>query len=176
MEETTLTTAPEAPAAEPTREEMIAKIEKELADHKESTKNKKYAVKSDEAHLALLVDFLEKEAKWSGMEALGVIELHKKFSNKDILKSGFMYLSKLELDAMGFFHSSAGGKGFKSANAYISMIKPFNEPLKEAKQDYEHGNMLEMKLASVREGIDLAPAVEKESFDEKFDEETVAQG
>lgn len=157
-----------------TQEELISKLKEELAAHKASVKNKLYAVATNDMHLKLLLSFLETDAKWTSMESLGIIELYRKFKaiadDKDkYIKNGFMYLSSLELDAISFFHSSVTGKGYAAANNFITMIKPFNEPLKEVKADFNHGNNLELKLASAEEGISLEEPIEKEEFTEKFE-------
>lgn len=157
-----------------TKEELVAKLTAELEAHKVAVKNKQYAVATNDIHLLLLNTFLKNDVKWTGMEALGVIELHKKFKaisedKEKYVKNGFMFLSKLELDAISFFHSSISGLGYASANNFIAMIKPFNEPLKEAKNDFEHGNHLELQLASVEEGIDIEGPIEKTEFTESFD-------
>jgi len=151
---------------------QIEKVQKEYDDHKASLENKQYAVASSDAHLLALIIFFENDAKWTGMEALGVTQVLQKLKKiKDNgLHSGFMYLRKLELDAISFFHSSASGKGYSSAENFIFMIKPFNEPLKEAKADIDKLNQLEMKLAAVMNGIDIEEEVAKlEQPQEDFD-------
>jgi hypothetical protein len=156
--------------------DMDAKIQSAktaLETHQASLKNKQYAVSSNDLHLALLLDFFEREAKWNGMEALGVTQVKQKLEKikENGLKDGFFYLGKLELDAISFFHSSGSGKGYASATNFITMIKPFNEPLKEAKADIDKLNRLETELAAAEEGIDAAPPVDKPAVDE-FENET----
>lgn len=106
------------------------------------------------------------------MEALGVIELYRKIEKvrQNGIKNGAMHLKKLELDAMAYFHSHAAGKGYASANNFIEMVKPFNEPLKEAKSDFDKQQNLELRLESARSGLNIEAEIEKPAIEE-FEED-----
>ena len=160
----------------PIDQDKVLQAQTELDAHQAQTKDKVYAVVSNDLHLELLINFFEKEVRWTGMEALGVTQISQKLEKvkKEGFVNGCFYLKNIELDAISFFHSSAFGKGNGPAQNFITMIKPFNEPIKEAKADVAKLHELEMKLAAVENGIDVEAPVEKDpivEFDEQNDEQ-----
>ena len=152
-------------------------IKVELDAHKASLEGKVYALNiGNEAGLDQLIHFIHEDAMWTNMEALGVSNVSKKLvkikNDKEGIKSGNIFLSNLEIDAIHYFLGKEQGQGLDSAERYLKLIVPISAAIKAAKADTDKLNALEGNYAAACEGISVEPEVEKEAtaeFDSNSD-------
>jgi hypothetical protein len=149
-----------------------ALVDKKTADLealKKDSKGKVYPIKLDsngidgDAMLIAMITFIENEAQWKNMEALGIIEVSKALRKCQAtgLKSGNIYLESLPIQAISFFLSKVENTGLQKAERHINMQKPFDEALRMIKQDTDKLNQAETELAAAENGISIEPTPEK---------------
>lgn len=145
-------------------ETKLKLAEDELNSFKEELKTKLYALKVNDIETAKdLLEFVEEEAEWKGMEALGIEELSKSLSkivSAGEVKSGCVFLKNLEVEALHYFLGKSSGTGKESADRFLSRIRIVNEAIRMVKADNNKVNILESKVESVRNGIDVEMPVE----------------
>lgn len=135
--------------------ELVEKVKNELIEFGKSLEGKVYPVGiKDESLLKDLVEFIENEAEWSNLQAIGVVELSKNLRKAEV-KNEMIMLKALEIDATYFFLSKKTGKGLLSAQKHISLIKPFDLALKLVKQDNDKMAQIESRLAAAENGIEV---------------------
>jgi hypothetical protein len=61
----------------------------------------------------------------------------------------------LPLEASHYFISKGKGKGLASAETFISLYKPFDQALGDAKKDVAEIKDLEKQLAAAMQGVSL---------------------
>jgi len=137
-----------------------------LDSFKKELKTKLYALKGDDALVAEFKDFVENEAQWKAMEALGIEELSRVFNDMGPVKNGVFYLKNLEVDALHYFLSRVEGKGKETSAKFLRMIRSVNEAVKMVQADNRNQIKLEHELTAAEQGIDLAAAVEKKETEE----------
>lgn len=135
-------------------DEDIKMLEKQIEKKKEEQKNKKYTVEIDSTGLSFFKDYINNKIKWTGKEALGVIEMEKEISVSEI-KDGYILLSGLVIQASHFFLTRETGKGLQEAKNYISLLKAFENSLSRVNKDSKEIMDLEMELTSMTEGIEI---------------------
>lgn len=136
----------------------IKEAEKNLADAKKKLYEKVYAVKFESAdQISDFKDFMKNKASWKEKEALGVIEICKILDGmkKSDMKDNIIFLNALPLEASHYFLSKRSGSGLEEAQEFISMIKPFEIALENAKNDAREIQNLEKELAAAQQGINL---------------------
>lgn len=138
-----------------------------LESFRKELKTKLYALKGDESLVAEFKDFIENEAQWKAMEALGVEELSKRFNDIGEIKNGVFYLKNLEVDALHYFLSKVEGVGKESSARYLRMIRSVNEAVKMVQADNRTQIKLEHELAAAEQGIDLEAQVAKKETEEE---------
>ena len=139
--------------------ELVAKLTAELDAFNGELKTKVYPVKIESAEaLAQLIDFIEHDAPWENMEALGVIEVSKVLNAEKIkgVKSGNIYLQSLPIQALSFFLSKVKSKGLTEAVKHLSFVKPVDEALKLIEQDNDKLNQMDSELSAAEHGISVA--------------------
>jgi type I site-specific restriction-modification system R (restriction) subunit len=137
--------------------DLIESLESQIAEKKEEIKSKVYAVNMTEGLLDSYEKFVKEEAEWNSTEALGVKEIHKQIQKirKEGIKNGVILMSALPLEATHYFLSKSKGKGLASAEAFLSLYKPFDMALSDAKRDAAEIKDLEKQLAAAMQGISL---------------------
>jgi len=143
---------------------LVDKLTKELEEFNESLKNKVYPVKLEtDGVLWGLIDFIENQASWKNMEALGIIEVSKALKEQKLtgLKSGNIYLASLPIQAISFFLAKVEDKGIINAEKHIKFIKPVDEALRLIKQDNDTLNAMDSKLSAAEHGIEVEKTPEQ---------------
>lgn len=126
-----------------------------LESFKKEIKTKLYALKADKELLDQFIHFIGVDAKWSGMEALGIEELVKTFGNMTGTKNGVIYLKNLEVSAIYHFLSKVEGTGKESADGFLRMIRSVNPAVKMVNADKVRVLQLEHELAAAENGIEV---------------------
>jgi hypothetical protein len=156
---TTETTTPEV-VKEPVviDQERVAKLTAELDEFNKELQTKVYPVKLEEQDtLHELIAFIEHDATWKNMEALGIIEVSKVL-NAELdkgMKSGNIYMQSLPIQALSFFLSKVETKGLVAAQKHLSFVKPVEDALKLIKQDNDKLNQMDSLLSAVENGIEI---------------------
>lgn len=152
-----------APVVDQTKVKLAADA---LESFKKEIKSKLYALPGDDSLVSEIKGFIENEAQWKAMEALGVEELTKRFNDLGEIKNGVFYLNGLEVEALHYFLSKVEGKGRESSAKYLRMVRSVNEGLKMRQADTRQQIKLEHELAAAEQGIDLTAPVEKKEEEE----------
>lgn len=137
---------------------LVDSLTKEHETLLASLKNKVYPIKleSDQT-LTRLIYFIENEASWKNMEALGIIEVSKALKEQqgEGIRSGNIFLASLPIQAISFFLSKVETQGITAAENHIKLVKPIDDALRLIKQDNDSQNALESKLAAAENGINI---------------------
>lgn len=163
MEETEKTTSVvNIPTGTKVNEQDLQRATAELDTFQKGMKDKLYSLKvSNEKTLSEFIDFVENKAEWKAMEALGIEQLSKKLSEAKI-KGGFIFLGTLEIEALHYFLSKVTGKGLKSAENHLKMVRTVNDALKLVKADNTQLTKLESTVAAISNGIKMEESTEEE--------------
>ena len=100
-------------------------------------KDKVYPVQvKDEEGLLDIISFIETEAEWNHMEALGVSQLSRELNKqKNKIKGGNIYLTGLDMDALNYFLGKAKGTGLTSAHNHIERMRYINDSYQLVQSD-----------------------------------------
>lgn len=145
-------------------QELVDRLTTELESFNKEIQTKVYPVKLESDFiLAELITFIENEASWKNMEALGIIEVSKVLNSERLtgIKSGNIYLQSLPIQALSFFLSKVESKGIKAAEQHIKFIKPIDDALKLIKLDKDKLNSLQSEHAAAENGIEVAKPIEE---------------
>lgn len=134
--------------------EKIEAIEKEIADKKKSINEKVYAITLEQVQLDGIINYIKYDAPWDGLEALGVKEVYKQLSDVKI-ENGVIFLKSLPLEACHYFVSKMKGKGLDPASTFLSIYKPLDQALNDAKKDATEIKDLERKHVAAMQGIEV---------------------
>lgn len=149
-----------AQTTEPTiNKELVDKLTAELESFDKELKTKVYPVKIENDGIFLaLINFIEQEASWKNMEALGIVEVSKVLNSERLtgVKSGNIYLPSLPIQALSFFLSKVELKGLEAAERHLRFVKPIDDALKLIKLDNDKLNNLQSELAAAENGIEIA--------------------
>jgi hypothetical protein len=140
-------------------EGKIKLLEDAIQFKKEEIKNKQYAVSMSEETFKRFESFIENDAEWSGTESLGIKEVHKqiqKIKKEGGVKNSVIFLGALPLEASHYFTAKSKGKGLKQAEDFLSVYKPLDQAISDAKKDAMEIKELEKQLAAAMQGIELA--------------------
>jgi hypothetical protein len=140
-------------------EGKIKLLEDAIKSKKEEIKNKLYAVSMTDESFKKFGDFIENEAEWTGTESLGIKEVHKqiqKIKKEGGVKNSVIFLGALPLEASHYFISKSKGKGLKQAEEFLSIYKPLDQAISDAKKDAMEIKDLDKQLAAAMQGIELA--------------------
>lgn len=143
---------------------LVARLTKEFEDFDKELKTKVYPIKiENESNLDSLIDFIENQATWKNMEALGIIEVAKVLNVEKTtgIKSGNIYIASLPIQALSFFLSKVEDKGIRNAERHIKFVKPVDEALKLIKLDNDKQNQMNNELAAAENGISVEQTPEK---------------
>lgn len=137
--------------------DLVESLESQIKSKKEEIQTKVYAVSLSKELLENYERFMTEEAEWNATEALGVREVNKQIQKikKEGVKSGVVYMPALPLEASHYFISKGKGKGLASAETFISLYKPFDQALGDAKKDVAEIKDLEKQLAAAMQGVSL---------------------
>jgi hypothetical protein len=135
--------------------ELVEKLQKKLNDKKNEIRSKVYAISCDTPVFTSWKEYILNEAEWNSTESLGIIELDKQITKieKEGIKDNTIYLSALHLEASHYFISKSRGKGIEDAKKFISIYKPFDQALNDAKKDAMEVKDMEKDLAAAMQGI-----------------------
>ena len=135
--------------------ELVEKLQSKLDDKKKEIRSKVYAISCDPSIFALWKTYILEKAEWNSTEALGIIELEKQINKieKEGIKDNTIYLTALHLEASHYFISKSKGNGIEDAKRFISVYKPFDQALNEAKKDAIEVKDIEKDLAAAMQGI-----------------------
>jgi hypothetical protein len=165
--ETVETTEQQAAAPEVTIDKLaVESLTKEIDDFKNAIKEKVYPIKvKNMTFLSEIINFVEEEAEWKAMEALGVFELSQQLKEaaKGEIKNECIFVKSLAIQALNFFVNKMTGTGLEEANRFLSYIRPVNDSMKLIKADTDHLNQLEMKRAAAENGIKLDSEAKEET-------------
>jgi len=132
----------------------IEAIEKEIAEKKKAISEKLYAVTIDKTQLDSLINYMKYHAPWDGLEALGVKEVCKQLETLEI-ENGVVFMKSLPLEACHYFVSKSKGKGLDPATKFLSIYKPLDQALNDAKKDATEIKDLEKKHVAAMQGIEV---------------------
>jgi len=137
--------------------DLVDSLEIQIKAKKDEIQTKVYAVSLNDELLNSYEYFMVNEAEWNATEALGVKEVNKQIQKikKEGVKSGVVYMPALPLEASHYFISKGKGKGLASAETFISLYKPFDQALGDAKKDVAEIKDLEKQLAAAMQGVSL---------------------
>ncbi len=158
--------AVEATTPNKVNNELVKSLKEDLEKLNETLKNKVYPVKiENEATLVSLISFMDNDAKWRDMEALGIIEISKALKEQSgKIKNGNIFLKNLPIDAASYFLSKHESTGLNHAEKHIKFSKALHDALKLVKADTIEVNKLEMNLHAAENGIAVAETVESNQF------------
>ena len=148
----------EEPQAPKIDQELVDKATKELEAFVEETKNKVYPIKvEDQDNLEEIIFFIENDAPWKNMEAIGIMEVSKSLRAERLngIKSGNIFLPSLAIQALSFFLAKVEKKGIDNAEKHIKMVRPVDDALKLIKADNDKLNRLQSELAAAENGIEI---------------------
>ena len=135
----------------------IEELQERINQEKKDLSEKEYSIKMTPAIFDYFKKYMDSEVSWSGKEAIGVIEIAKVIENitKEGIKSGYVYMKSLPLQASHYFISKGSGKGSVSATSYMDLYKVFDEALQRENQDSSKVREMEKHLAALQQGINL---------------------
>jgi hypothetical protein len=137
--------------------DLVESLESQIQARKEEIRTKVYAITFSQELLAKYEDFINNDAEWNSTEALGIKEVSKQIQKikSEGVKNQVIYMPALPLEASHYFISKGKGKGLKSAEIFISLYKPFDQALSDAKKDVSEIKDLEKQLGAAMQGISL---------------------
>ena len=137
--------------------DLVESLESQIQARKEEIRTKVYAITFSQELLAKYEDFINNEAEWNSTEALGIKEVSKQIQKikSEGVKNQVIYMPALPLEASHYFISKGKGKGLKSAEIFISLYKPFDQALSDAKKDVSEIKDLEKQLGAAMQGVSL---------------------
>lgn len=138
--------------------ELVDKLTNEYEALTKELNSKVYPVKLEtEETVKKLLNFIESEASWKNMEALGIIEVHKVLTSEleNGMKSGNIFLGSLPIQAISFFLAKTEGFGLRAAKQHILFVKPIEDALKLIKIDNDKLSKLQNELAAAENGIEI---------------------
>jgi len=137
---------------------LVEKLQKKLDDKKNEIRSKVYAISCDAPVFTSWKEYILNDAEWNSTESLGIIELDKQITKieKEGIKDNTIYLSALHLEASHYFISKSRGKGIQDAKKFISIYKPFDQALNDAKKDAMVVKDMEKDLAAAMQGISVS--------------------
>lgn len=136
-------------------QEAIKVTEKRIREKNDEMKDKVYSVSMTKSLLDRLNSFILNDVEWTNKEALGVIEVNKELLkiNKEGIKSGFIYMKSLPLQAIHYFVSKSKGIGLESAEKHMELLKVLDEGLERSTADVKELKELENELAGLQQGL-----------------------
>jgi hypothetical protein len=138
-------------------QDLINELESKIKEKKDELKSKVYAVSCDPATFDLYEKYMSEEAEWASTEALGILEINRKIKSikAEGIKDNVIYLGALPLEASHYFITKAKGAGSKSAEDFIKLFKPFDQALRDTKEDAMQIKDLEKQLTAAQQGLSL---------------------
>jgi CRISPR/Cas system CMR-associated protein Cmr5 small subunit len=138
--------------------DLVESLKEKLENKKKEIRSKVYAISCDSSVFSLWKDYILNNAEWNSTEALGIIELEKQIVKieKEGIKDDTIYLTALHLEASHYFISKSKGSGIDNARKFISLYKPFDQALNDAKKDAMEVKDIEKELNAAMQGIQVS--------------------